>query len=79
MAPLYVKHPFWDTQPVPNFLSMQAKEAPQGEIEKKELKDVRPTPYPVPEGFEWSTIDLANEKELTEVFAIRYPIRSTSF
>ena len=68
IAPLYAKHTFWDTQPVPHLKDAQTKEAPQGEIEKKEIKDVRATPYPLPEGFEWVTIDLANDKELNEVF-----------
>ena len=68
IAPLYAKHTFWDTQPVPHLKDAQTKEAPQGEIEKKEIKDVRATPYPVPEGFEWVTIDVANDKELNEVF-----------
>jgi glycylpeptide N-tetradecanoyltransferase len=40
---------------------------PIGELEKKEVKDVRQTPYPLPDGFEWVTVDLNNDKELNEV------------
>ncbi len=70
MAPLYAKHAFWDTQPVPKFMGIQAKEASQGEIEKKEVKDVRPTPYPLPESFDWAAIDLADDKQLDEVYEL---------
>jgi glycylpeptide N-tetradecanoyltransferase len=68
LAPLYMKHAFWDTQPVAHMADQFHKGITQGEIEKKEVKDVKTAPYALPEGFEWSTIDLTNEKELTEVF-----------
>lgn len=67
MAPLYAKHTFWDTQPVPRFLSGGVKEKEDGAIETKEIKDVRATPYPLLDGFEWSVINLANDAELNEV------------
>ena len=70
MAPLYAKHAFWDTQPVPRFLGSQAKDSPAGELEKKEAKDVRPTPYPLPETFDWAIVDLNNDKELNEVYEL---------
>ncbi len=69
MAPLYVKHSFWDTQPVPHFIP-QAGEAAQGEIEKREVKDIRTTPYPLPEAMEWAVIDPTNDKELEEVYEL---------
>lgn len=68
-APLYVKHAFWDTQPVPHIIAHE-KEVSHGEIEKKELKDVRTTPYPLPAEMDWATIDLANDKELNEVYEL---------
>jgi len=34
----------------------------------KEVKDVRATPYPLPEGFEWCDIDLAGNKDMEEVW-----------
>lgn len=67
-APLYAKHAFWDTQPVPKFLAGQAN--PMGEIEKKETKDVQATPYALPETFTWCSIDVFNDKELNEVYEL---------
>lgn len=41
MLPLYDKHAFWDTQPVPKNLSVtSASEEKEGEIEHKTVKDV---------------------------------------
>ncbi len=72
MAPLYVKHAFWDTQPVPHFMPQEERNSGPagGEIEKKELKDVPTAPYALPAEMEWSTIDVTNDKELTEVFEL---------
>jgi len=67
MAPLFQKHPFWDTQPVPH-LSKEKEQVKGAPIEMKEVKDVRATPYPLPEGFEWCDIDLAGNKDMEEVW-----------
>jgi hypothetical protein len=80
IAPLYMKHAFWDTQPVVHIGDRLHKEASQGAIEKKEVKDVKPTPYSLVEGFEWTTIDLSNDKELNEVlYQCRERCRSMNF
>ncbi len=39
----------------------------EGEIESKNVEEVRETPYKLPDGFEWCTIDLTTEKEQKEV------------
>ena len=67
-APLYEKHSFWDTQPVPKYREFIRSDAVQGELEKKEIQDVKTTPYSLPDSFEWSVVNLGNEKELTEVY-----------
>ena len=67
-AALYSKHIFWDTQPVPKYSEVQSEEITEGELETKEIKDVRDTPYALPEGFEWCTVDLNNDKELLETY-----------
>lgn len=67
MEPLFQKHQFWDSQPVPHLAQPKQAEI-IGSIEVKELKDVRPTPLQLPEGFEWCTVDLMNTKEIDEVF-----------
>lgn len=69
MAPLYQKHAFWDTQPVIH-LATEKSESKEGPIETKEVKDVKPTPLALPEGFEWTVIDLTNDKEMEEVFEL---------
>lgn len=65
-APLYEKHEFWDKMPVPH-LAHAAKAPAEGEIEKKTVKEVRPTVLALPEGFEWSEIDISKEPEAEEV------------
>lgn len=69
MAPLFQKHAFWDTQPVLHLTTDKVGEK-KGEIETKEVKDVKEMPYALPEGFEWSVIDLTNDKEMEEVFVL---------
>eukprot|EP00826_Nyctotherus_ovalis_P041735 TRINITY_DN4245_c0_g2_i24.p1 TRINITY_DN4245_c0_g2~~TRINITY_DN4245_c0_g2_i24.p1 ORF type:complete len:442 (+),score=130.28 TRINITY_DN4245_c0_g2_i24:207-1532(+) len=69
MAPLYQKHAFWDTQPVVHLVADKPGEK-QGVIETKELKDVRTTPFTLPEGFEWVAMDIMNDKEAEEVFEL---------
>lgn len=68
MAPLYEKHKFWDTQPVPHLL--EQKELPEGPIEVKEAKDVREAPLTLPEGFEWTVIDINDDKIMDEVYEL---------
>lgn len=68
-APLYQKHTFWDTQPVVHLTTDKPGEK-SGPLEHKELKDVRQTPFPLPDMFEWSSIDLKNDKEMEEVFEL---------
>ncbi len=59
MLPLYDKHAFWDTQPVPKSLALtSADQEKEGEIEHNEVKDVQKEPYALPAGFEWSTVDI---------------------
>jgi len=68
MAPLYEKHAFWDTQPVPKFLESKEKGITQGPLEKKEIKDVRAEPYALPDAFEWVEIDITKDIGLNEVY-----------
>ena len=64
---LMAKHTFWDSQPVPHPQLSSTQEYLEGEIVPKDIDKVRPTAYQLPEGFEWATMDLQNEKEATEV------------
>ena len=38
----------------------------------KEVKDVRPTPYPLMPGFEWVNVDISDPKELDDVYKLLY-------
>ena len=65
---LYEKHDFWDTQPVPHSSTPGSEK--EGEIEKGKLDEVRQEPYPLPEGFVWSDVDLEDEEQLHEVYEL---------
>lgn len=59
---------FWKTQPVPNF---DEKFPDEGPIEKlKTPDDVPDTPYPLPKEFEWSTLNLDNDKDMDELYEL---------
>ena len=55
---------FWKTQPVPKFGEKISEEGP---MQVKTLDDVAKQPDPLPDGFEWVTMDLTNEDEMKEV------------
>lgn len=70
---------FWSTQPVPKFddagatdtqISTATPPKPavkEGPIENKSADQISKTPAALPEGFEWSEMDLAQEATLEEV------------
>ena len=60
------KHAFWDTQPVIH--PSKKEEEKEGELQHKELKDVKKEPYTLPEGFEWGAVDLKNDEEIKQVY-----------
>lgn len=66
--PLYEKHDFWDTQPVPKAGIGLGKD--EGEIEKGKLEEVRQEPYNLPEGYRWADVDLSDEEQLNEVYEL---------
>jgi hypothetical protein len=56
-------HKFWDTQPVSSLA-----ETPSGSgeaIEAKTVADVRATPYKLPGGFAWCSVDIENEAQVS--------------
>mmetsp|Transcript_43179 Transcript_43179/g.94140 ORF Transcript_43179/g.94140 Transcript_43179/m.94140 type:complete len:481 (+) Transcript_43179:86-1528(+) len=62
-------HPFWDTQPVPSMGSEHTTDSgPIDEI--KTPKDVRDSPYTLPEQFEWCTCDIDNEDQAKEIYVL---------
>lgn len=55
---------FWKTQPVPSF-DEEVKE--EGPVEVKTVDQVAKQPSPLPDGFEWVTMDLTSKEEMKEV------------
>ena len=61
---------FWKTQPVP---SLDEKVTEEGPIDRiKTPADIRDDPLPLIEQFEWSTLDIDNDKELDELYQLLY-------
>jgi glycylpeptide N-tetradecanoyltransferase len=57
-------HKFWKTQPIDTNTKNADKEDKPIEIVK--IEDVRKDPYSLPEGFEWSNINLSNDLDIKE-------------
>jgi glycylpeptide N-tetradecanoyltransferase len=61
---------FWQTQPVPKF--GEDSEIVEGPFKIVDPEKVPKEPGPLPDGFEWVTMDLKDEGELKEVFDLLY-------
>ncbi|KAL1965909.1 hypothetical protein VTN77DRAFT_5042 [Rasamsonia byssochlamydoides] len=57
---------FWQTQPVPRF--DEKGDIKEGPIKIINPDEVQKEPYPLLDGFEWVTLDLTDEKEITELY-----------
>jgi len=59
------KHKFWKTQPVPHLTEdINNSEA----IEKdKSISEIKDTPYALPNGFEWSALDLNSQNDTNDM------------
>ena len=42
----------------------------QGPLERKTVKEVNQDPQPLPDGFEWCTVDLSNEEDVTQLYTL---------
>jgi glycylpeptide N-tetradecanoyltransferase len=61
-------HKFWDTQPMKK-LSEEVTEF--GPIDPpKTPEDVRQTPYTLPKGFEWVTMDVLDEAQIQDIYKL---------
>jgi glycylpeptide N-tetradecanoyltransferase len=65
---------FWSTQPVPKFGEGEGEKAKvkEGPIKVQTVDEVSKEPPPLVAGFEWCTVDLANNDELKEVQELLY-------
>src|SRR5450432_3176276 len=62
---------FWQTQPVPK-LDDKKEDIEEGPFKVIDIEKVPKQPSPLPEGYEWVTLDLSREEELKEVFELLY-------
>ncbi|KAI9703413.1 MAG: Elongation factor G, mitochondrial [Bogoriella megaspora] len=62
------QYKFWKTQPVPKFDENHDKPVEDGPIQPVDPEKVPKEPAPLPEGFEWVTLDLTDLKEHDEVY-----------
>lgn len=60
---------FWQTQPVPK-LDEDVTKIEEGPIKRIDPAQVSKESPPLPDGFEWTTMDLTNEEELKEVYEL---------
>ena len=70
LLPLYEKHAFWDTQPVPKNMSATIMEDKEGEFEHIQAKDIPKEAYTLPAGFEWDTLDINDDKQAKELYEL---------
>merc|ERR1719210_798988 len=61
-------HAFWDNQPVPKLGDVITDEF--GPIERKTVDQVQKEPYTLPKGYEWSDINMNDEKECDEIYEL---------
>lgn len=59
---------FWQTQPVPRFGDHDSVQ--EGPLSVKTVDEVPKQPKPLPDGFEWVTLDLENDDEMKELFEL---------
>jgi len=64
------EHSFWDTQPMPHEAMGTSVETPMHSaiVPNKPKSSLRPEPYNMPKGFEWSNIDILDPEQLDEVY-----------
>ncbi|KAH7340202.1 N-myristoyl transferase [Rhizoctonia solani] len=63
------EHKFWRTQPVPQLGDEPPTE--DGPIEpSKPKEEIRQDPYPLPSGYEWSTVDIEEPTQAKEVYEL---------
>jgi len=67
-------HKFWSKQPVPQSAD-EAKKLDKDagraiDVEKDPVNDIMQTPYKLPDGFEWSDINVGNDDELEQVYCL---------
>lgn len=60
---------FWKTQPVPSLGQDVEKEGP---IDVKTIEEVPKSPSALPQGYEWTTLDLDSKEQVEELYELLY-------
>ncbi|KAJ1984705.1 glycylpeptide N-tetradecanoyltransferase [Dimargaris verticillata] len=69
LAPQLREHKFWSTQPVPQLNDKDDAHANDGPIKPNVPRDqLRAEPIPLPSGFHWVELDLADEAQMDELY-----------
>ncbi|PFH58107.1 hypothetical protein XA68_14132 [Ophiocordyceps unilateralis] len=61
---------FWQTQPVPRFGEEDGGAVEEGPLSVRTVDEVHKEPKPLPDGFEWVTLDLTSADEMKELFEL---------
>lgn len=63
-------HPFWDTQPVPSMGSEYSQDSGPIDEVKGGPTEVRAEGYPLPDQFEWCTVNVDDDVQAKEVYTL---------
>lgn len=61
---------FWQTQPVPTFDEAKKAVDEEGPMKEVDISKVPKEPPPIPESFEWYTMDMTNDEEVSELYEL---------
>jgi glycylpeptide N-tetradecanoyltransferase len=64
------QHRFWNTQPVPRYDEILNVEHNDAIEANKPLEHIRQQPYALPEGFQWSCIDVNSREDIEELYQL---------
>lgn len=63
-------HAFWNTQPVPQLEEELPTDFSGPIVKDCKVEDVRKDPYPLPEHFEWVTLDVTDNSTMNELYEL---------
>ena len=70
VLPLFDKHAFWDSQPVPRFTEYLDVSMYDKPVVTQTIDEISKEPLKLPDGFEWSNLDLNNDEHANELYVL---------
>lgn len=70
VLPLFDKHAFWDSQPVPRFTEYLDVSMYDKPVVTQTIDEISREPLKLPDGFEWSNLDLNNDEHANELYVL---------